>query len=46
MIMICISVLGFACASANEEVEDNKLVISDDAVKYDFPSDNILKYLS
>ena len=44
MIMICISVLGFACASANEEVEDNKLVISDDAVKYDFPSDNILKY--
>lgn len=44
MIMICISVLGFACASANEEVEDNKLVISDDAIKYEFPSDNFIKY--
>ncbi len=35
---------GTSCDSSKEESQNDELIISDSAVKYDFPSDNILKY--
>ena len=48
MIICCSMVLGTACEknrySDIDESHEEELVISDTAVRYEFPSDNILQY--
>ena len=48
MIICCSMLFGMACnkdrAKDTEEAKEEELVISDTAVRYEFPSDNILQY--
>lgn len=48
MIICCSMVLGMACnkdrVADTEETKEEELVISDNAVRYDYPSENLLQY--
>ncbi|MBR6476300.1 MAG: hypothetical protein IKS98_12765 [Lachnospiraceae bacterium] len=48
MIICCSMLLGMACnknqTADTEETKEEELVISDTAIRYEFPSDNILQY--
>lgn len=43
-ICICIVISGTSCDSSKEELKNDELIISESAVKYEFPSDNFIKY--
>ncbi|MBR4341342.1 MAG: hypothetical protein IKP88_01305 [Lachnospiraceae bacterium] len=43
-ICVCIIISGTSCDSSKEYFENDELIISDSAIKYEFPSDNLLKY--
>lgn len=43
-ICICIIISGTSCDSSKEESKNDELIISDSAIKYEFPSDNFIKY--
>lgn len=48
MIICCSMLLGMACnkdrVADTEETNEEELVISETAVRYEFPTDNILQY--